>query len=331
MRRTLLPSTDSLSWVVGRGGLLGRRVEAVLARNGGTWLPSGPLPWAEPSVASAQIQECCSGFAGRVGDRAWQVVWCAGAGVVGSGPAELQQETDYLAVLLGALEDAMSPDQLSSGQFFLASSAGGVYAGSSGAPYTERSEERPLAPYGFNKLRQECMVRDWSAGTGVPALIGRLSNLYGPGQDLSKGQGLISQVCRTSLVHQPLILYVSLDTLRDYLHVDDAAALIADGLDRLRREQFEGDQSRVVVKILATGRASTIATILGEVRRITKTPVRVVMAGSPSARYQASDLRMNSVEWRELDQRPKTTLSAGIRTVMNDILQGLEEGGSARS
>lgn len=319
-----MASTDTLSWVVGRGGLLGRPVESALARRGGTWRAAVGIDWADRVVASKQIQGACSAFADEVGDRPWQVAWCAGAGVVGSGVAQLDQETDYVSQLLEGLKRSMCPEQLGAGQFFLASSAGGIYAGSSAAPYTELSEDQPLAPYGFNKLRQESIVRRWSAETGVSAVIGRLSNIYGPGQKLSKSQGVISQICRSVVVRQPFPLYVSQDTIRDYLYVDDAGVLVADALDRLRQERFAGTEPFVALKILACGRPTTLATILGEVRRITKSPVRVVMAASPSSRYQASDLRMRSVKWSELDRRPKTTLSAGIRMVINDIIRGLQ-------
>lgn len=320
--------TDAVSWVVGRGGMLGRRVESALGERGSIWCPPAPFCWDDPLVARRQMEDSCSAFAREVGDRAWKVAWCAGAGVVGSGPTELQRETKLLSHLLDGLHRAMDCQQLQSGQFFLASSAGGVYAGSSGPPYTERCEERPLAPYGFNKLKQESIVRRWSADTGTPALIGRLSNIYGPGQKLSKSQGVISQVCRSVLVRQPFVLYVPPDTIRDYLFVDDAGALIADGLDRLRREHLAGARPRVVLKIFASMQPSTIATVLGEVRRISRRPVRVVLATSPSARHQASDLRMHSVEWPELDRRPTTTLSAGMRTVMNDILNDMQQGRS---
>ena len=96
------------------------------------------------------------------------------------------------------------------------------------------------------------------------------------------------------MLHQPIFLYVSLDTLRDYLYVDDASVLVVDGLDLLRREHAAGTGPTVVTKILSSGWASTVASILGEVRRITKSPVKVVMAVSPTTRYQTSDLRMNS-------------------------------------
>jgi UDP-glucose 4-epimerase len=281
-------------------------------------------------VALAQLEKSCYAFADEVRGRPWQVAWCAGAGTVGSGSRELKQETEALSHLLRGLVRAMGSAQMGSGVVFLASSAGGVYAGSAGAPYSEMSAERPLAPYGFNKLVQESLVRRWSSETGTPAFIGRLSNIYGPGQTLSKSQGLVSQVCRRTLAHQPLVLYVPLDTIRDYIYVDDAGALVADGLDRLRWGHLAGTANPVVVKVLASGQGTTIATVLGEVRRIIKRPVRVVLASSPSARHQAPDLRMTSVVWPELDRRPMTTLSAGIRAVLTDILDDMGHGNAPR-
>ena len=117
------------------------------------------------------------------------------------------------------------------GALFFASSAGGVYAGATGSPFTEETAPVAISPYGHAKLRAEAAVDAFATRTGVPLLVGRLSNLYGPGQDLAKPQGLISQLCRAQLTRQPLSIYVSLDTRRDYLYVDDAAAMVVAGLD----------------------------------------------------------------------------------------------------
>jgi UDP-glucose 4-epimerase len=210
--------------------------------------------------------------------------------------------------------------------FFLASSAGGVYAGSTRAPYTELSLEQPLAPYGWNKLAQESIARRWSAQHDVPLLIGRIANLYGPGQNLLKRQGLITEVCRRVLARQPFVLYVPLDTIRDYLFAADGGSLVADGLARLRRESHGGLRAPAVVKILASKQPSTVASVLAEIRRVTKRPARVVIAGSPSARHQAPDLRMESVVWPELDRRPVTPLGAGVHAVVHDLLDKMARG-----
>ena len=323
--------SDAVSWVVGRGGLLGRRVESAFGKRGSPWCPPGPFNWDDPVMVRTQLEKSCGAFADEVRDRPWQVAWCAGAGIVGSGSRELKHETEALSHLLRGLVHAMGSRRMSSGQVFLASSAGGVYAGSAGAPYSEQTAVSPLAAYGFNKLEQEYLVRRWSRETGTPVLIGRLTNIYGPGQNLSKSQGLVSQVCRRTLAHQPFVLYVPLDTIRDYIYVDDASVLIADGLDRLRRGSPAGAAHPVVLKIIASRRGTTIATVLSEIRRIMKHPVRVVHASSPSALVQAPDLRMTSVVWPELDQRPMTTLSAGIRAVLTDLLEKVGRGNSPLS
>ena len=305
-------------------------MESAFGKRGSTWYPPEPFKWDDPVMVRTQLEKSCLAFADEVRDRPWQVAWCAGAGIVGSGSHELKQETNALFHLLRGLLRSLGSTRMSSGQVFLASSAGGVYAGSAGAPYSERSDERPLAAYGFNKLEQEHLVRRWSGETGTPVLIGRLTNIYGPGQNLSKSQGLVSQVCRRTLAHQPFVLYVPLDTIRDYIYVDDASILIADGLDWLRRGYPADAAHPVVLKILASGRGTTIGTVLSEIRRIIKHPVRVVLASSPSARSQAPDLRMTSVVWPELDQRPMTTLSAGIRAVLTDILDKLGRGNTPK-
>jgi len=258
-------------------------------------------------------------FATFVGDRPWQLAWCAGAGVVASHASLLENEAKVFASFLDCLREAFGP-RTSNGAMFLASSAGGVYAGVGDPPYTESSPVSPLAPYGWKKLEQEELAGRWCEQAAVPLFVGRLSNLYGPGQDLTKAQGLITQVCLRLLAREPLHLYVPLDTVRDYLYQDDAGALVADGLRRLRLDASSPDGNRVVTKILASQQPVTVATVLAQFRWITKRPVSVIVGASPSSRLQVRDLRMVSTVWPELDRRSLTSLAVGMRAVLTRIL-----------
>jgi len=116
------------------------------------------------------------------------------------------------------------------------------------------------------------------------------------------------------------MLYVPLDTIRDYLFSHDAGRLIADGLDRLRLEAARTSTTPAVVKIIASNRPTTVATVLAQFRWITKRPASVIVAASPNAQRQARDLRMTSAVWPELDRHPVTTLSEGMRWVLTGIL-----------
>jgi UDP-glucose 4-epimerase len=192
-------------------------------------------------------------------------------------------------------------------------------------PYDESSPVRPLAAYGQAKLDGEALVTAWSQRTGTPSLIGRIANLYGPGQNLGKGQGLISQICRTHLTGQPLSIYVSLDTLRDYLFAPDCARLIVAGLARLRQED-SSTRPLVVTKILASQRAITIGAVLGEMRRIFKRSPRIVLGASGVAAMQAKDLSLRSRVWTEVDRRALTPLPAGISATAADLQRQLQAG-----
>src|SRR5699024_9202621 len=101
------------------------------------------------------------------------------------------------------------------------------------------------------------------ADVGVPVAIGRLANLYGPGQNLEKPQGLISQLSLSHHTAVPVNVYVSLDTLRDYLYVDDAAALVVDLVETIAASPGSG----AVTKILASGHSVSVAALLGELNR----------------------------------------------------------------
>jgi UDP-glucose 4-epimerase len=288
------------------------------------WHPSRPIDWSAPDAGAGELRQRAGEFLEAAGDRRWSVAWCAGAGVTGTSAKALAQELGALREILDALSDAPYRQR---GAFFFASSAGGVYAGVGAPPYDESSPVRPLAPYGQAKLDGEALVAAWSLDSGTPSLIGRIANVYGPGQNLDKAQGLISQICRSHLTGQPLSIYVSLDTLRDYLFAPDCARLIAAGLARLRQDNDRAaGVTTVVTKILASQRAITIGAVLGEFRRIFKSQPHIVLGASPVAAMQARDLSLRSLVWPELDRTALTPLPVGVATTAADLLRRLQLG-----
>jgi UDP-glucose 4-epimerase len=321
---TAVSAEPPLTWVIGRGGLLGRSLETALAAAGqphgaDIWHPPEPIDWSGPMAGAVDLRRRAADFLSAVGDRRWSVAWCAGAGVTASCPNALQLELVALRETLDAL--AAAPTSRA-GAFFFASSAGGVYAGVDAPPYDESSPARALSAYGQAKLDGEALVAEWSQDSGIPSLIGRIANVYGPGQNLDKAQGLISQICRSHLTGQPLSIYVSLDTLRDYLFAPDCAELIVEGLSRLRRES----PSPVVTKVLASQRAITIGAVLGEMRRLFKTSPHIVLGASPASALQARDLSLRSRVWPDLDRRSLTPFPVGVATTAADLLRRLQLG-----
>jgi len=249
----------------------------------------------------------------------WQILWCAGAGVTGTSRSDLDDE---LASLQTCLEGLNGADTLS-GTIFLASSVGGVYAGADCPPYTEDSPVEPLADYGRAKIEAEAVVRRWVQVHGQRGLIGRIANLYGPGQNLAKPQGLVSQLCAAHLSRRPLTIWVSLDTRRDYIYAPDCAALVLDCLDRARAVVGEG---QTVLKLLGSQRALSIGAILGELRRVFRSKSTIILGASPVSAMQARDLSMRSVVWTDLDQRSLTPFPAGVASTLQDLRLRLQNG-----
>jgi UDP-glucose 4-epimerase len=309
---------SALAWVVGRGGLLGSCVERALERGAGGWRPVHPLAWRDPLRLADSITDAVRAFAARLAGESrggWCVYWCAGDGVVGTPADRLHAETATLRLFLERLGDALDGTGLAlPGRFFLASSAGGVYGGSPERPLTEATPPRPISDYGRAKLEQEEALRAWArARPTVSALVGRLSNLYGPGQHLDKPQGLISHMSRCLIFGVPVHIFVPLDTIRDYLFAEDAGGRVVAGLERLGNESPDG--GRHVIKVYGSERETTVATLVGVFRRIAKRRLLVVSGLHPVRAQQPARLQFRSTVWADEPCLPATELLDGVSRV----------------
>lgn len=305
---------NPLNWVIGSGGLLGSAVLRRL-RAGGEPVFEGPsISWGTPFAAD-ELAAGLAQLAQTAGNGRWQIYWCAGTGVISSNSEALREEVLTFQKLLDAA--ALSATEvLQRGSIFLASSAGGVYGGSTGAPFDEFSATSALGDYGRAKLATEDALRAFSRSTGVLCLVGRISNLYGPGQSLAKPQGLVSHLCLSVLTRKPLSVFVSLDTLRDYFYVDDCADLAIASCQRLRDERSD---TRFHIKVMASGRSVSIGALLSQFRQIIGRRPDIIMGSSSYATQQSRDLRLRSLYWTELDEHSTVNLADGIARTLQDL------------
>ena len=311
------------AWVVGGSGLLGSALERRLRNRPRTGLFSCPINWTSEVESIRALRSAAESWLSDEGADAFELYWAAGAGVTSSRPDALEQELKVFSEFLAFLGDttALKDRGLS---LFLSSSAGGVYAGSEGAPFTELSEPRPITPYGETKLAMETVVREFSTTSGARSFIGRLSNLYGPDQRIDKAQGFITHLCRSLMTRTPLSVYVPLDTMRDYIYADDAATVIVAGMRMLTDE---GHDSEVVLKNVCSGVPATIGHLLHEAKLVFKRSPALIVAPSAFAVGQVLDLRIASIVWPELDRIPRRPLLIGlVQTRASMELQRLSRG-----
>lgn len=300
-------------WVVGARGLLGSSVARALAQRGEPVVDAPTIPWGS-AAASAALATGLESLVASSAGQPWTVYWCAGAGVTDTAAETLATEAQTFEGFLAAVALLPAADRRR-GLIVFASSAGGVYGGSENPPFTESTTPAPLGSYGEAKLRAEKALAALAEGSDIRVVIARIANLYGPGQDLGKQQGLISRLCLSAVTRTPVSVFVSLDTRRDYLYVADGAALLVACADRAH-EQAHGT---VTLKIIGSGRSTTIASLLGQFGKLGGSMPRVVTGNSRSANLQSRDLRLRSDVWADLDAGSSTTLAEGIGRTMADM------------
>ena len=89
--------------------------------------------------------------------------------------------------------------------------------------FTEESPLRPNSPYAASKTSADLLVRAWFKTYGLPAIVTRCSNNYGPYQFPEK---LIPFFITLLRENKPVPVYGDGMNVRDWIHVDDHSRAI---------------------------------------------------------------------------------------------------------
>lgn len=303
-------------WVIGRGGLLGNSVEKQCRYFAEIFSPSEKFAWSDSARLDNQITESCRQFSQVVVDNEWAIFWCAGKGTLSSTIEQMAEETKVFQEFLKSVEQNFNPKSLQNGLIFHASSAGGVYAGSENQPFTELTVPKPTTAYGAAKLKQEDCLREFSSRLDIRVVIGRISNLYGANQDLSKNQGLISTICSSILRRQPINLFVPLETSRNYIYVGDASRII---VDAAKIAVKDSGATRQFLKLVVADENLTIGNILNVAKNVFRIKPLITASSNAKINKQPRSINFKSVSLLDADSFCKTRISVGIKRVMTDL------------
>jgi UDP-glucose 4-epimerase len=107
------------------------------------------------------------------------------------------------------------------GRFIYISSAGAAYGEPGQIPVPEDSAINPITPYGISKHTVEHYLYTFSFLYGLPYVVLRYANVYGPRQS-SKGEaGVFAIFCEQILAGEQPIIYGDGSKVRDYVYIDD--------------------------------------------------------------------------------------------------------------
>ena len=105
----------------------------------------------------------------------------------------------------------------------LISSGGTVYGVARSLPVNEEHPTNPISPYGITKLTIEKYGLMFHRLRGLPVIIVRPGNAFGPGQVPETGQGFVATAIARVLGNREVTIYGKEGTIRDYVHVTDLA------------------------------------------------------------------------------------------------------------
>jgi UDP-glucose 4-epimerase len=292
--------------VAGGTGVLGSGFVDVLRRRGEDVIAM-QLPWGEPLAAADRVVEYWRAAEAARPGAPITLVWAAGTGTIGASAQAMAVETQTLAAVVEGLAGAVRRPNPANCLLFT-SSAGAIYGGHGAGLIDESTAPSPITPYGHHKLAQEELVARLSETGTMRTVACRLTNVYGLAGGRMRRKGLVPALVDAAMLRQPVRLFVSPDTRRDYLFHTDAARL---ALAEAEAASAEGSATVVI----RAGRTMTILDLVASVSRVLRRRVPVVMSESPESRVQPLVLRFREREGVQA-AIPMTSFEAAVRSMV---------------
>jgi len=104
---------------------------------------------------------------------------------------------------------------------FIFFSSSSVYGIQKECPINENTCPAPISTHGIQKLTMEYYISLFSRQSNTNCKVVRLSNPYGPGQNIHGRQGFISIVIGHLTNNTPIVIRGTGEDVRDYIYIDD--------------------------------------------------------------------------------------------------------------
>jgi UDP-glucose 4-epimerase len=115
-------------------------------------------------------------------------------------------------------------------RFVFISSGGTVYGNPLNLPIDESHPTNPVSPYGITKLALEKYGCMYQRLAGLPFIVIRPGNPYGPEQLGGGAQGFIATAIRCIREGRAVTVFGERGTVRDYIYIDDLAKAVVAAL-----------------------------------------------------------------------------------------------------
>lgn len=187
-----------------------------------------------------------------------------------------------------------------------------IYLSSGGTLYGDThdqaaDENHPLQTrsyYGAGKAAAEYFIQAACQQYGLTSIALRPSNLYGPGQGLRRGFGIIPAAFAHLLSGKPLTLWGDGQTVRDYLYIDDFINLCC---QLIRQPLPMGAISFNV----ASGQSVSLLQLTEKIQQITGKKLSVIHDMSRSVDIEKIELNADRIR-QQFNWQAETKLEQGL-------------------
>ncbi len=152
-------------------------------------------------------------------------------------------------------------------------SSSSVYGLQEHTPIAETAATNPISSHGIHKLTIEKYLLLYRFDHDVDVRIIRLSNPFGPGQNLHGRQGFIAIAIGNVIANEPILLRAAGAPIRDFIFIDDVScALVLAGVAErvppvLNLGTGEGHSLAAVVQVMEDLLGRPLATTDGPLRK----------------------------------------------------------------
>lgn len=108
-----------------------------------------------------------------------------------------------------------------------------------------------------------------------------------------------------------------METLRDYLYADDAAAMVRTVLEKSIRNQ----PPTPLLRNICSQRPVSVCTVVRTVQQVAHRSVRIALGASSSSRYHVRDLRLCTNHSEEFKDVAITPFPVTVKRVYDDVLR----------
>lgn len=193
------------------------------------------------------------------------------------------------------------------------SSGGAVYGKPMHNPIEESHIKQPSTSYGLVKSLIEDYILFYNRNFGLPYLIVRPANIYGPKLRSIGEQGIISTLLYKAIKKEETVIWSNPENVRDYLFIDDFTS----GLVSLINSDSEG------IFNMGSGNGVTLSEIINVVQSLLQQPMDITFQEVP-VKDEPISVLCNQKIYDAIGWKPQTSLEKGI-SITNDFLIQLQK------